>query len=88
MATLSRICYSIHHYFDANLPHENNIIMDNALRITILGIIGVSLRIIIIPIERVCNTHSSTIQAYLSGFDISMRLQHLVLVPQLCSDRP
>ena len=33
MVTFSWICYSIHCFFDAILPRENNIIMDHALRI-------------------------------------------------------
>ena len=39
-------------------------------------------------LERVCNTHSKSSSTSLSGFDVSMWLQHLVLVPQLCSDGP
>ena len=35
---------------------------------------------------RVCNTRSS--ETSLSGFDVTAWLQHLVLVPQMCSDRP
>ena len=33
-------------------------------------------------------THIVVLQTSLSGFDVSMWLQHPVLVPQLCSDRP
>ena len=36
---------------------------------------------------RVCNTHCSS-KTSLYGFDVTMWLQHLVLVPQMCSDRP
>ena len=28
------------------------------------------------------------VKTSLSGFDVTMWLQHLVLVPQMCSDRP
>ena len=34
---------------------------------------------------RVCNTHSSS--ENISGFDVTAWLQHLVLVPQMYSDR-
>ena len=37
-------------------------------------------------LKRVCNTYSS-VQTSLSGFDVIMWLQRLVLVPQLCCDR-
>ena len=37
---------------------------------------------------RVCNTHSIVVKTSLSGFDVTVWLQHLILVPQMCSDRP
>ena len=37
---------------------------------------------------RVQHTVVQTMKTSLSGFDLTMWLQHLVLVPQMCSDRP
>ena len=38
--------------------------------------------------KSILKTHTVVVQTSLSGFDVSMWLQHLVLVPQMCSDRP
>ena len=37
---------------------------------------------------RKCATHIVVVKTSLSGFDVTVWLQHLVLVPQMCSDRP
>ena len=33
-------------------------------------------------------THTVVVKTSLSGHDVTVWLQHLVLVPQMCSDRP
>ena len=35
-----------------------------------------------------CATYIVVVKPSLSGFDVTVWLQHLVLVPQMCSDRP